>query len=158
MAFEDYKFTVRMPTGSISSSDKDSEWDQYIVSGTGNGAYSAGSNETWNWNTVYSWTSTSHSTSSRRVLRGGATASTWGDGLTSDVGTNKAFRPVLEIESLEPPFILLNKSLVYSGGSYQKWQPAEIQEGDMVKDTTYSEEGSLLRYNLHKQLTHVEVE
>lgn len=150
----DYKFTVRMPTGSVSSSDIDSEWQELLVNNP-----AGNDTDVWNWKGIASWTSTTPSGSSaNRVIRGNAAANTWSSVVSSTINTTTGFRPVLEIESLVPPFILLNKSLVLSGGSYQKWQPAETQEGDMVKDLTYSEEGTLLRYNLHKALTNVEVE
>lgn len=160
LTFSNLLITTRLLTGGTAAADKDNEWDQYIVSGTGNGAYTAGDNGVWNWSGKYSWTSSvPNGNASNRAMRGSGSVSEYASNFPSNYTSSPSgFRPVLEIESLVPPFILLNKSLVLSGGSYQKWQAAETQEGDMVKDLTYSEEGTLLRYNLHKQLTHVEVE
>ena len=99
MTFDNYKFTIRLPSGGINSSDKtDNEWDQYIVNSTLNGAISTpGDNTVWNWQNIYSWTSTTPTTSSgKRVMRGNATVSQNSNATSTSA---YGFRPVLLIES-----------------------------------------------------------
>lgn len=100
---ENFECTVRLLTGGISVTDKDNEWDQYIVNSSLNGLIVAGDNNTWN-TTVNSWTSTTPTgaASSERVVRGNASvgSSAWGNN-PSSITTGKGFRPVLLIEVLD---------------------------------------------------------
>ncbi|RHW32008.1 hypothetical protein [Oceanobacillus profundus] len=131
-----YSFTTRLLTGGISSSDKDNEWDKYIVEGTGNGRYVAGDDEVWHWdisvgnqNTWFprTWTSSTPSSNAQhRVLRGQSLSGISPAGvdafytaLSNEASNVRAFRPVLEIESLTPPSI--NKYLFEDNGEVKKW-------------------------------------
>ena len=104
-----YSAYIRLPSGGITASDKDNEWDKIIVESNLNNNITAGDNNIWNWQSIASWTSTTPSLgadvnnlSTKKVGRGGASASTWATKLTSDVPTTTwGFRPVLIIESLE---------------------------------------------------------
>lgn len=112
-----YKFTLRLPTGGVSSTDKDNEWDNYIVNGTGNGAYTAGDNAVWNWSGVYSWASTTNSTSpTNKVTRGNVAGNTH---TFASSNTGYGFRPVLVIESITPPPV--NKYLFEDGSDIKKY-------------------------------------
>ncbi|OMF09839.1 hypothetical protein BK129_03100 [Paenibacillus amylolyticus] len=112
---KEFFISIRLLTGGINASDKDNEWDKYIVSSNLNGKISAGDNNVWNWNGVNSWTSTSNpSASSNRIRRGGTSVTAWA---TSDVTiTTNGFRPVLQIDTLP-----LEKNFIYHDGSYKKW-------------------------------------
>lgn len=113
---QSHLFTTRLLTGGISSSDKDNEWDLYIVNSDLNGAITPGDNEVWNWSNQYAWTSTTASTSSEaRAFRGMLAASTWASGLTTQ---SRAFRPVLLVESTFTP---TTKYLIDDGGALKKW-------------------------------------
>lgn len=112
----DYEFVVRLLTGGVSSSDKDNEWDKYIVNSTLNGTITAGNNTVWNWNVpIYSWTSTTGSTTSSRVVRGYNSNSTWSQQEITTT-TNVGFRPVILIKQLAT-----NKSFILFDGGYKKW-------------------------------------
>jgi hypothetical protein len=145
------KLTIKLLSGGILNTDYDDDYDALIANGPiGN------QNEMWNWKSISSWTSTTPSgTAANRVIRGNAVANTWSSLVSSTVNVTTGFRPVLEIESLEAPFILSNHSLIYEGGQYKKY--AALIEGDMVKDITYVEAGTLLRFPLNKQANTVEV-
>lgn len=145
-------FTLRLPTGGISSTDKDNEWDTYIVNSTLNGTITAGDNTVWNWSGIYSWTSTVSTTaSSDRSTRGNSAVNNWynkGSNLSS-AASSFGFRPVLIIEKLEEP----PKSLLYHGGSYQNykdnsWNPVSttlptkevfVKEGHLISDFSRKE-------------------
>ncbi|WP_312113527.1 discoidin domain-containing protein [Brevibacillus reuszeri] len=93
----DSKAILRLLTGGTISTDKDNEWDQYIVNGTGNGTYSPGDNTVWNWKDLSSATSTTSGAPGSRTTRGNTAA-----GAFSSTASNQgvAFRPVLVIEPL----------------------------------------------------------
>lgn len=117
---------IRLMTGGIDTSDKDNEWNKYIVHSDLNGTIEAGDNHVWNWDgKTGSWTSTSshHSSGGFRIKRGsgGSKASVSGhfesrsDSQTIDEG----FRPVLLIESKNrnKSFILYeNEAYYYNNG------------------------------------------
>ncbi|RRJ66412.1 hypothetical protein EHV15_28435 [Paenibacillus oralis] len=119
--------TIRLMTGGVSSSYKDNECDKYIVNSTLNETITAGDNNVWNWNLIWSWSSTtrtiSEQTSSHRVLRGGPNFAigTWGSGVSSTInGANNyifGFRPVLEIE-LPPQY----KSFIKIKNEYKTYK------------------------------------
>lgn len=111
-----WKTNIRLLTGGVSDALKaNSEWDKYIVNGTGGGKYPAGDNTTWNWNGIYFWTSTSSSTNaSHRAYRGNSNVNTWyANATTTYAAADTGFRPVLVAESLTQPIV--NKYLVQDG-------------------------------------------
>lgn len=113
---------IRLLTGGITSTDKNNEWDKYIVNSSLNEAITAGDNNVWNWNKVWSVTSTTVSGSSaNRVSRGGSSVTGHGNNITSWNRTDNGFRPVLEIEDLTQ-----YRSFVKVDGEYKKldstWQ------------------------------------
>ncbi|MDQ0657517.1 hypothetical protein [Paenibacillus sp. W2I17] len=119
-----YNFISRLLTGGISSTDKENEWDKYIVNSTLNGSIVAGDNNVWNWDVRYSWTSTTNpGASANRVRRGGTSANAW---LTSDTTiTTNGYRPLVELETL-PMF----KSFVKHDGAYKKYAPKVFIESN----------------------------
>jgi len=93
------RYTIRLLTGGVSSTDKDNEWDKYIVNSTLNGTITAGDNNVWNWSGIRSWTSTTVSTTdSSRATRGNNNVSYFLPTGTSNIPLG--FRPVLLIEFL----------------------------------------------------------
>ncbi|MDQ0177732.1 SPRY domain-containing protein [Bacillus chungangensis] len=100
--------SFRLLTGGINTSDKDNEWDKYIVKSDLEGRVTPGDNNVWNWNNNSpSWTSTTQTNALRRVRRGGAgegVGAYYGDRAvfseTSRTGDSSGFRPVLLIENL----------------------------------------------------------
>lgn len=105
--FKDFNASLyaRLLTGGISSTDKDNEWDQYIVGSSLNGSITPGDNNVWNVLTFNqsSWTSSTSTESSTRVIRGSTSKI---DNYLTDrtlYSSYRAFRPVLEIESIPSP-------------------------------------------------------
>jgi len=89
-------FMVRLPTGGVSNTDKDNEWDKYIVNSTLNGTITAGDNNVWNWNGIASWTSTTSTNSaSNRMRRGYTAVGNYTDRASSYADSINGFRPVL---------------------------------------------------------------
>lgn len=83
-------YTIRSLSGGGSSSNTSgSEWDQYII----NGPYPS-SNVMWHWSGSASWTSTA-SSSTEAVLRGGGTVYDWTTDAKSDYADYNGFRPCL---------------------------------------------------------------
>lgn len=117
---KNWSSSIRLLTGGISSSDKDNEWDKYIVNSTLNNTIIAGDNNVWNWNVaVNTWTSTTISgTPANRVVRGYTNdISNYGSnpsGITAAT-TPKGFRPVLLLNAI------VNKSFILFNGEYKKW-------------------------------------
>lgn len=122
-------FNCRLLTGGISSTDKDNEWDEYIVRSNLKGSIVAGDNYVWNWNGIYSWTSsTKETTAAQRVNRGyTVTGYTWD--VTDLVAVTRGFRPVLEIEAS-----LLNRVFIFSNENYMRWNDA-TKNWDVISDT-----------------------
>lgn len=110
--------TVRLMTGGISSTDKDNEWDKYIVSSTLNGTITAGDDNVWNWNYAWSWTSTTNTRgASYRTVRGRSASVGSSSVPTSEtVNVNTGFRPILEFES-KPSY----KSFILYNNEYKKY-------------------------------------
>ncbi|RJE90658.1 hypothetical protein D3P07_00675 [Paenibacillus sp. 1011MAR3C5] len=112
---------IRLLTGGTTATDKDNEWDKYIVNSTLNNTIIAGDNNVWNWNVgITSWTTTTPANNpSLRVRRGyNSSVNTWlGDAPSS--GGNylsySAFRPMMIIE------IPLSYTLFYNNGEYKRW-------------------------------------
>jgi SPRY domain len=112
-----HKSTLRLLTGGISSTDKDNEWDNYVVNSTLNGAIKAGDNFVWNWSGLYTSTSTTQSGSATNKIARGSTAV---DGIapitTTSATGNATLRPVLLIE-----LMFINKTLIHYNGEYKKF-------------------------------------
>lgn len=94
-------FVARLPQGGVSSTDKDNEWDRYIVEGTGYGPYTAGDNNLWNWSAGWSWTSSVNTGGDRlnRTIRGNSSAAASSFTATSTATVAYGFRPVLIFET-----------------------------------------------------------
>lgn len=107
-------------TNGGSSSDKNNEWDKYIVNSDLNGTIIPGDNNVWNWNNNFgSWTSTTPSTSSTNRIKRGSNVgnSAWySDTASSVVNQYSCYRPVLEIEKLTD-----FKILIQEGNFIKKW-------------------------------------
>lgn len=112
-------YHIRLLTGGVISSDNENEWDKYIVTSSLNGSIVAGSNDTWNWSGIYSWTSSTASAtgSSYRTGRGSGSSSTYFQHQTYSASTVNGFRPVLVIE--EP---VSTKALLSFGNAYHSYK------------------------------------
>lgn len=95
-----YKYIIRLLTGGTSSTDTDNEWDKIIANSTLNGTITAGDNNIWNWNGQYSWTSTTGTSNTNRVIRGNTAVGTYLGTTTSSTttATSTGFRPILLVE------------------------------------------------------------
>jgi hypothetical protein len=115
-----YVFTLRLPTGGVTNTDKDNEWDNYIVNSTLNGTITAGDNTVWNWNGQWSWTSTTHPDgASYRTIRGYSPVSGHSRATTNTISANSSgFRPVLIVES-----VAVQKYLFQDGSEIKKYVP-----------------------------------
>jgi hypothetical protein len=108
--------SMRLLTGGISSTDTTNEWDQIIVNSTLNNTITAGDNNIWNWkysdaSATKSWTSTTQSVNSTRVLRAGGNPVLITSNMTtnsSGIGSGYGFRPVLLIKPLAMPIFIGN--------------------------------------------------
>lgn len=141
-------FTTRLLTGGTSSTDKDNEWDKYIVNSTLNGTITAGDNNVWNWSGVASLTSTSVGSSSAQKARRGQTANDLYANTTTSLA-NYGFRPVLIVETISQ-----TKTLIKVGTSYKKY----INSWQTVSETlpsvdTFSNEGMTNLTVLDRKLT-----
>ncbi|GEA16821.1 hypothetical protein E308F_30670 [Moorella sp. E308F] len=111
------KFNIRLLTGGISSTDKDNEWDKIIVESNLGGTITPGDNNVWNWNGVWSLTSTTRTEigATARVVRGQAFVANYSHVYTPDTSSTSGpvgFRPVL-LSSL-PSFEIESKELIPS--------------------------------------------
>jgi len=98
---ERYKFTTRLLTGGILSTDTDNEWNKYIVNSDLNGTIVPGDNNVWNWSGTSSMTSTTISgTPANRVIRGNTAVSAHDFYSSGSAKITVSFRPVLLIETL----------------------------------------------------------
>lgn len=99
--YEGEYYTLSMPTGGTSATDKDNDWDKIIVESTLGGIITAGDNNIWNWNgTIGSWTTSMGSTNTTRVRRGYNTGiGAFTNNIASSSATaNTGFRPILLVE------------------------------------------------------------
>jgi hypothetical protein len=95
----EYDVIVRLPTGGISTSDTDNEWNQYVVNSNLNGTITPGDNNVWNWSGIASWSSsTVDGTPANRSTRGNSSVTGFYSVASSTVGTGSGFRPVFLIE------------------------------------------------------------
>lgn len=106
----------RLMSGGVSATDKDNEWDNYIVGSNLNGAITAGSNAIWNnGNNHGSWTSSVVSANpSNRARRGSVSYTEWYSMPSSSARIYEGYRPVIEISFTHMSFILHN-------GIYKKY-------------------------------------
>lgn len=117
-----FEFLLRLPSGGVSNTDKDNEWDQYIVNGTGNGAYSPGDNTVWNWKDLSSATSTTSGAPGSRTTRGNTAAGAFSSTASSQ---GVAFRPVLVIEPLfSSSYLISDGHSVKTYKSESGWETA----------------------------------
>lgn len=110
-------YSIGIPTGGTSATDKDNDWDKIIVESTLNNTITAGDNNIWNWNgTIGSWTTSTGSTNSTRVRRGYNTGvGTFTNNIASSSATaNTGFRPML----LVPDNIVIKSLIKDSLGRY----------------------------------------
>ncbi|NMI02858.1 hypothetical protein HF638_02665 [Paenibacillus sp. SZ31] len=106
--------SIRLLTGGINASDKDNEWDKYIVNSTLNGKITAGDDKVWNWKRV-TWTSTTTpSTSNARIVRGNAKVEETSYTISNN-SSSAGFSPVLEVVTLP-----MNRSFIHYDGSYKR--------------------------------------
>jgi hypothetical protein len=118
---------IKLLTGGISSTNTDDEWDKIIVGSTLGGTITAGDNNIWNWNNVFSWTSSTSTlnTNAYRVYRGYASSDYYGYGQpTTTANVSYGFRPMLTVESTNgSPLIsglvknITSKQFQLSGGT-----------------------------------------
>ena len=87
---------VRLPSGGISATDKDNEWDKIIVESTLGGTITPGDNAIWNWNKLSS-TCSSRLTGTINVFRG-YTVNSYITGNTNLSATDIRIPPVLLVD------------------------------------------------------------
>jgi hypothetical protein len=114
-----YNTDVRLLTGGINNTDKDNEWDKYIVSSTLNGNIVAGDNNVWSHSSVLSWTSTTSSSANFRTIR----TTTWNNGSPGShyIGVNVGFRPVLVIEDILKTYTFIKTNNQYKSFKNNQW-------------------------------------
>ncbi|MCM3131539.1 discoidin domain-containing protein [Paenibacillus polysaccharolyticus] len=119
--------SIRLLTGGINASDKDNEWDKYIVHSNLNGKVATGDNNVWNYNGGTSWTSTTNATGTGnrtgRGANGNAGASGYNPSAYLAVATATGFRPVMEVTILP-----MYRSLIKYAGTYQKYEKGDFPE------------------------------
>lgn len=122
--YKEIATSIRLLTGGINSTDKDNEWDKYIVNSTLDGKITAGDNSVWNWSGGYSWTSSTNTyASTNRTVRGSSKV----DFLTYTISSNAShgFRPLMEVEILP-----MDRSFINHDGAYKKYTPKVIIESN----------------------------
>lgn len=93
----EFRPIVRLMSGGISATDKDNEWDKYLVGSTLDGTITAGDNAVWNWLGQWLWsTTTAQGLPASRSIRGSITVDRWNSAITSAPST-AGFRPVIII-------------------------------------------------------------
>ncbi|MGG3801270.1 hypothetical protein [Metabacillus fastidiosus] len=99
-----HNITVKLMSGGMTAGDVDSEWHRYIIGSDLGGIVTPGDNNMWNWQGVWSLTSTTSATGrGNRVVRGYSSV-----GGLSYVGSGNAatvsncFRPLVIFEELAP--------------------------------------------------------
>lgn len=96
-----YKLLLRLPTGGLSATDTNNEWDNIITNSTLGGKITAGDNSIWNWSGLYSWTSSiPTANSANKVVRGNTLANTFYSIAPTTISTTYGFRPILIVEKL----------------------------------------------------------
>ncbi|SCY72078.1 hypothetical protein SAMN05720606_10891 [Paenibacillus polysaccharolyticus] len=133
--------SIRLLTGGINASDKDNEWDRYIVNSTLNGKVTAGDNNVWNYNGGASWTSTTNAAGSAnrtgRGANGNAGASGYNPSAYIAAATATGFRPVMEVVVLP-----MYRSFISHDGSYKKWNAGwSVVSPTLPSENTFIGEG-----------------
>lgn len=102
-----YRTSIRMVTGGYAAGDLTNEWYKIVGENTLGNKITAGSDAIWHFSNNYTWTLTTYtSTSANRTTRGNsATISNYGN-YESLITSAMTFRPMLIIESLNPPPVL----------------------------------------------------
>ncbi|MGG4440787.1 discoidin domain-containing protein [Brevibacillus fortis] len=112
----DSAFTFRLPTGGVNATDKDNEWDRYMID-----------DRVWNNLNHGSWTSTTDQSNSKaRVIRGYNGLTNWTSGSTDLTAPGRGFRPVMLIESINNRFLILDGTDVktYTSSGWETVGPA----------------------------------
>lgn len=108
------KYYIKLMSGGTSITDTNNDWDNIIVNSTLNGTITAGDNNIWNWNGIYSWTSTTNiNGSTYKTVRGNNSVNYSNNYNSSVSSTTIGFRPVLLVESL-----IKNKYLIKQNSNY----------------------------------------
>lgn len=129
-------YTLRLPSGGISSTDYDNDWDRYITSTIDGLDYPT--NHVGIWNQKFaSWTlstQAAYTSASNRVVRGGMITSTYAEIASSTNNATYGFRPMLIIEFASKSYYLVkdsnNNVLHYTNNSWQT-----LMNGDPTEET-----------------------
>jgi hypothetical protein len=97
-----YELTLRLLTGGVSSTDRNNEWDKIIVKSNLNGTITPGDNNVWNWNKIWSQTSTTNTSGAGNRTVRGYTAVDGSSYIASNntIAADTGFRPVLLVKTL----------------------------------------------------------
>lgn len=115
-----YNTSIRLLTGGINATDKDNEYDKYVVSSTLNGNITAGDDNIWNVLTSSCWTSSTGTTSSEnRVAK--RIKSVWVNVPTNTAINGYVFRPVLIIEDTLTTHTFIKSNNQYKAFKNNQW-------------------------------------
>lgn len=135
--FDDIDGQFRLLTGGISATDKDNEWDKYVVNSNLGGTLpvgSEGSNAVWNWSGMWSSTSTTPTGFQvNKTMRGNGSVAAWSSISVSLMNGNANFRPVLIVAgTTEAPIVLRDRYFVVSeaGDIYTYGESGWVLVGD----------------------------
>lgn len=107
------EYTIKLPTGGLSSTDVNNDWKQYIETSNLNGKITSGDNAIWNWSGLASWTETDDG-SGKKVVRGNNSVDAFKTVISSD--SAYGFRPMM-ILSGDTQLDIESDSYVIQGGS-----------------------------------------
>ena len=133
--YEGVSYSVTIPTGGISASDKDNDWDKIIAESTLSNTVTSGNNATWNWSGVSSWTSTA--SGSNKVIRGSSAVSTWTESAPSSTTTNLGFRPILLVDSFNPQLLLKSINDYYTFDEVTGWTQLGAWDDSFINNAIY---------------------
>lgn len=128
MSHNYYHFSIRLLNGGISGTDRDNEWDKYIVGPTHNENIITAINNVWNWSGIYSWLSTTNSTltngqaTSNRNVRGASSVERFSYTLSESIYSSYGFRPVLIIEDILKTHTLIKHNYHYKTFKDNQWK------------------------------------
>jgi hypothetical protein len=120
-----YESIIRLPTGGISTTDKDNEWDKIIAESNLGGTITPGNDNIWHWNGILSWApdNTTGYGSQYRAARGNASVSYREGGLpTTGISVATGFRPVLLVDSIS-----IIKYLFQDGSDIKKYNGTTLE-------------------------------
>jgi hypothetical protein len=138
--FSDSK--VRLMSGGINSTDKNNEWDKYIVNSNLNGTVQSGNNAVWNWQNVSSITLSAYEvTPANKVIRGGTSVVAFDNiAVTVTTANSTGFRPLLKIKRA-----FQNRSFIKDNEQYKKWSTDDNQwrtvSYDLPSDNAFLSDG-----------------